>query len=282
MVLKEIAKVSTSSFDQALQVVAMHLTVEVNKALSVFIYDDSVKQSFLDTAREILRGAEPSQKEYTWDHNFFFVEDHQSHAVCGVALRQLAALVRSQKEDPFLDAVFIDSCKMESNRFVQAFRAEQIVISAINQHGFTVDKVTYSNVNSKHFLKVTELALGSLETGVHHFMPPVGFQFVDSLMFVVPSNKKKEVVKIFAQQTTFQSVANHAHSRDFFDEAYKQWQFEGKGVKFEWHLLWVLSKQEKDKQHKKKSAHGQFVKAKPCHFHEWFFSFADFEPKLNV
>jgi hypothetical protein len=277
------------SVGQALQAVADALSIDVQKQFSTFLDDSAKKKPFLKAAAAIVSGALPTSKEDTWDHSYFFVDAQGSHAVCGVASRQLAVVLREEKkESTFLTAEFIASCTSEANRWVQAFRAEEIVISAVNTRGFIqIQGEQHTIVVPTPFKKVAYIGLGQLVAGTYHCMPPAGFEFLDSVIVVVPTNKQN-AIKIFAQQTTFQSVAQHKHSRDFFDAAYKDWQkaFTGKRA-FEWHLVWVLTAKEKKLQHSKPkkgkpSQHGLPQTDKKCAFVEWFFAFADFEPRLDL
>jgi hypothetical protein len=246
---------------------------------------DLKKEGFFVAAAEIMRGATPTESGDCWDHNFFYVEKRHSYPVCRVALHELVSLLREHKrETTFLTPVFIASVQEDSNRWVQAFRAELIVISAVNKYGFTlINGEDHSNVEARPFNKITDLGLGDLKNGAYHFIPPAGFEFLDSLICVIPSNQRT-VIKMFVQQTTFQTVADHKHTRKFFEDAYQKWEepiCRSKKRKFEWHLVWVLSKEElKINQHKKlngKKQHGQKVK-KTSHssgYTEWFFSFSD-------
>jgi hypothetical protein len=133
---------------------------------------------------------------------------------------------------------------------------------------------------------VADLALGQLNKGVYQFLPAAGFQFLDSLICVIPQ-KKLDAIKIFAQQTTFESVADHAQSRNFVAGEYKTWQDgfrigKQKKRKFEWHLVWVLTNAEKAKQHKQTKNHGKEADGTDVKYKEWFFSFKDFEVQLGI
>jgi hypothetical protein len=187
------------------------------------------------------------------------------------------------KDSCILSPQNIDACRNEGNRWVQAYRAEAIVISAISKYGFDVIQgETHTNIIAKSFSEVPHLGLGDLPSGAYQCIPPPGFQFLDSVVIVIPT-AKKETIKIFAQQTTYSSVAVHQASRNFFDEAYSTWetQFPKKPKRtFQWHLVWVLTEKEKQNRHQPPNEHGRKNETKKCNFNEWFFCFADFGSKL--
>jgi hypothetical protein len=280
-----------ASEQEALQEVARSLRGEVVAKFDEFLGGEK-SEKFFESAVSLLRGDKPASNA-NWDHSFFYSLDGKAHAVCGVALRQLArTLSEKQVDSQVLSSEFIVSITNEKNRWVQAFRAEQVIISAINKYGFTIIKDhQHTTVEAKPFEKVETAGLEDLKTGAYQFEPPDGYQFMDSVIVVIPANKKNNAVQVFPQQTTFDSVSNHKHSRDFFDGTFKEWEaglgkiIKGK-VKFEWHFLWVLTKTEKQKHHKKSSKqsskHGKLVKEKQCHFREYFFSFGDFESRLDL
>jgi hypothetical protein len=187
------------------------------------------------------------------------------------------------KDSCILSPQNIDACRNEGNRWVQAYRAEEIVISAISKYGFDVIQgEKHTNMIAKPFSEVPHLGLSELASGAYQCIPPPGFQFLDSVVIVIPT-AKKEAIKIFAQQTTFSSVADHQASRNFFEKAYSTWETQfpkkPKARIFEWHLVWVLTAKEKKIRHQAKE-HGRLNMTKACNFKEWFFSFADFRSML--
>ena len=268
-----------ASAGEAMHCVARDLALEVKTKFSKFRTDEL----FWEAAEALVRGEPPTTGQDHWDHNFFYADRKKSYAVCGVAARVLVELLRKHgKGAVVLSPENIATCKAEGNRWVQAYRAEDIVISAISKYGFSAIKdESHTNVKSVPFSKVSHLALNSRNSGAYQCIPPAGFEFLDSVIVVIPSNKK-QAVKIFAQQTTFSSVADHKASRNFFDKEHKVWedQFPLK-TKFQWHLVWVLTANEKGLRHKA-GEHGRTNKEKERGFVEWFFSFADFEPALDL
>jgi len=217
-----------------------------------------------------------------------------AYAVCGGALQVLLQILRDQNQDPCLSGEFVVACANERNPVVKGFRAEQIVISSITERGLCVKQGRGTPLSVRRpdrrvaFQQVDGLRLETGQTFACE--PPLGYAFIDSLVCVVPSKVSDPVVMI-VQQTTLQTVANHAHSRRFFHDGgpYVQWEAMVRsspvhGSKAEasqereiqWHLVWVLSGTEGRKH---SAGHGRTVDER---YQEWFISFRDVNEDLNL
>jgi hypothetical protein len=276
--LKHLKQAETKGVPEALYKFALELGSRVAQEIAPFIERDL--DNFLRAAAHLVMGTAPTQSGNSWDHSFFYVEDNRSYAVCGVASRTLMKMLVDHETFVALDTAFIASCINETNRWVQAFRAEEIVIRTICARELTLMSSPYSVPFGKaqpiYFTTWDTLHL-TTAPGVYQVIPPPGFQHIDSLIYVLPRGKKP-LVHMIPQQTTLQTVAEHKHTREFFAAKYKEWQDKFPlGFQFRWHLLWVLTQQ---KATMKNSRH--VARDYKCLFTEHFWRFEDINPSLRL
>eukprot|EP00657_Telonema_sp_P-1_P004477 TRINITY_DN2037_c0_g1_i3.p1 TRINITY_DN2037_c0_g1~~TRINITY_DN2037_c0_g1_i3.p1 ORF type:complete len:325 (-),score=59.84 TRINITY_DN2037_c0_g1_i3:128-1102(-) len=92
--LSSFLKIRNGTVGEKVAEYARDLDNQVTTKLNRFLDDSKMKSGFLKVAAQLVRGARIDRSGEYWDHSFFYVEDGQSHGVCGVALRALMRELR--------------------------------------------------------------------------------------------------------------------------------------------------------------------------------------------
>ena len=276
----------------AIEQCAKSLGRECEKALNNFYsenHDDH--QNRIACAKELLREVEPSYLPEYMDHQYFYIEKEQSHAVCGIARATLAIILRAisktQADAYFLSDEYVQACLRSNNPSVKGFQAEQIAISAINRNGFHLCEKVHRDIATS-FFQTSKTAVLTGEPCCHYIPKPFNYKFIDSLVRVVKFKKNSSVEKsadIYAIQYTLQQYERHKGSLDFFNEEFQPWEGKIEKKMIKWHFVWILTNDEaKTQRSKNPSLHGKSKRHKkaPLWYTEWFYSFQEIADALKI
>jgi hypothetical protein len=174
-----------------------------------------------------------------------------------VARQALVGLLRKKKGDThFLKQTWIDACKTSPNRLVQGFIAEQIAISAILNDGIVLGDRHFKPKENYVFSTPSPISQAS-GSCIQYVPGPFNFRKVDSIVRNLDTKSKtpkkakhgkkpkaieeeKLMATCIANQMTFQSIAKHKHSLEFFSSDYKTWEFGLDGFTMEWIFVWIV------------------------------------------